>query len=582
MKKIYLATAVFFVLTSCQNADVNPGNTTGNTNSKGNQVTWSSNEATTPPPRDVTITPENSYSDLFLDSAAVEAFIINKKMDDATAVAIRNFYNMRNYQYAWLTTDGFTEQGRGFWNLYEYTSNDKTDTKNKAFDARMDTLIAEDSLTISPSDTSFADVELGLTQQFVHFAKNNAQHEFNNRSTLTQFIPAKKTDALRVADSLLKADTNSIAKANRPYNLLRQQLGKYYSIAQQGGWQPVTIQGKRLKKGTTSPSIAAIKKRLHLTGDMAGADTSRVFNDSLEAVIKSYQKRHGFRPDGVITDSLVKLMNIPVEQRLQQILVNMNRMYWMPTQLPDNRIEVNIPEFLLYVYEGKSKVFEMPVVVGKEGTNTMMFTGNLNQVVFSPNWNIPESIVRNEILPAMKKDPNYLKKKKMEIVKEGDSLPTIRQLPGTENSLGKVKFLFPNSYDIYFHDTQGSARSLFQKQKRAFSHGCIRLADAEKMANYLLRNQQEWDSVKIKQAMNAGNEQYVRVKNPIQVVITYFTAWVDENGQLNFRDDIYAHDGNTAGKMFLNSAFTNDSSRTTDTTTNRAGKDTAKRRANVL
>jgi murein L,D-transpeptidase YcbB/YkuD len=192
----------------------------------------------------------------------------------------------------------------------------------------------------------------------------------------------------------------------------------------------------------------------------------------------------------------------------------------------------------------------MNVVVGKEGHNTMIFSGKLNQIVFSPYWNITPDITREEILPAMQRDPNYLQKHNMEIAGNDNGFPVIRQLPGPENSLGKVKFLFPNSFNIYFHDTP--AKSLFNKDKRAFSHGCIRLSDPVKMTNYLLRNNKEWTPEKIDEAMNSGTEKYVKVKEPVPVIITYYTAWVDENGQLNFRDDIYKHDGKLLSKMFLN------------------------------
>ena len=178
----------------------------------------------------------------------------------------------------------------------------------------------------------------------------------------------------------------------------------------------------------------------------------------------------------------------------------------------------------------------------------MMFTGNLNQIVFSPYWNVPSSIVEKEILPAMQRNPNYLASQNMEIVKQTSNLPVIRQLPGPKNSLGKVKFLFPNSFNIYFHDTP--AKSLFERDKRAYSHGCIRLAEPEKMANYLLRNNPEWTPERIHEAMNSGDEKYVKLKNPVPVFITYYTAWVDESGQLNFREDIYSHDKKLAEKMF--------------------------------
>jgi murein L,D-transpeptidase YcbB/YkuD len=227
----------------------------------------------------------------------------------------------------------------------------------------------------------------------------------------------------------------------------------------------------------------------------------------------------------------------------------MDRMRWMPTEPAGQLIVVNIPEFVLHVYEDKKKAFDMNVVVGKEGNNTISFSGDLSTVVFSPYWNVPPSIVKSEILPKIASNSNYLAEQNMEQVGTEGDLPKIRQLPGEGNSLGKVKFLFPNSFNIYFHDTP--AKSLFAKDKRAYSHGCIRLAEPEKMAQYLLRNDPEWTPDKIAEAMNGGEEKYVKLKKAIPVIITYYTAWVNEEGLLNFRDDIYNHDEDLLRKMFL-------------------------------
>jgi murein L,D-transpeptidase YcbB/YkuD len=224
-------------------------------------------------------------------------------------------------------------------------------------------------------------------------------------------------------------------------------------------------------------------------------------------------------------------------------------MRWMPTEPSGQLIVVNIPEFILHVYEGKNKAFDMNVVVGKEGHNTVSFSGDLSTIVFSPYWNVPPSIVKKEILPAMNRNPGYLASQNMEIIGNEGGLPKIRQLPGEKNSLGKVKFLFPNSFNIYFHDTQ--AKSLFSKDKRAYSHGCIRLSEPEKMAQYLLRDAPEWTSDKIFEAMNNDKEKYVKLKKPVPVIITYYTAWVDEEGLMNFRDDIYGHDRKLLKRMFL-------------------------------
>lgn len=510
------------------------------------------------PVRNVSITPANAYNNLFLDSSVLETFIRNENLSEAQALELKNFYYPRNLEYAWFSEDGLTEEGRNFWNAYDYGS--KAEPKDSATIAtdkwlakRMNTLLQDTLFQANETDTSVFNTEIALTLKFIEFYKNTEEPNAVTNAPLRLLLPAKKTDAITLADSVLaESDTDTANSNQNPYTALKKQLAIYVSIAKQGGWQLVSIT-KKLKKGGASLAVTGIKKRLQLSGDMPGTDTSSTFNDTLETAVKSFQERMGFKPDGIVTESLVKEMNVPVTERIGKILINMNRMLWIPAQLPDNYIQVNIPEFMLYVYEGQSKAFDMEVVVGREGSHTMMFTGNLNRIVFSPYWNVPASIVRNEILPSIRRDPNYLKNHNMEIVGGPDSLPRIRQLPGPGNSLGKVKFLFPNSYDIYLHDTE--AKELFSFKKRAFSHGCIRLADAEKMANYLLRSQKEWNPEKINAAMNNNKEQWVKVKQPVPVLITYFTTWADENGKINFREDIYGHDAAIADKLFADESL---------------------------
>jgi murein L,D-transpeptidase YcbB/YkuD len=503
--------------------------------------------------RDLSITKANAYSDLFLDSTAVANFIAQKKLPDSLARRIRSFYNTRNYQFAWFTSNGLTEQARGFWNLHDYhtTYNHDTLLHNKTLQRTMDNLIAEEVLSVSASNKTYINSELTLTQHFIQYMLTNYEEGYVKRKEMERFVPRKKEDPMALADSLLNKkhkDNKYFEDVNESYKALKDQLGRYYAIVKKGGWPSITSDKKTLKKGVTAPVITSIKRHLQLTGDLPGMDTTQVFNDTLEMGIKNYQRRFGYTPDGVISAALVKEMNVPAQKRLEQILINMGRMRWMPSRPSGDLILVNIPEFVLHVYDGKKKVWDMNVVVGKEGHNTMMFTGDLNQVVFSPYWNVPPSIVRKEILPALAKDPSYLARNNMEQIGEEDGLPKIRQLPGPDNSLGKVKFLFPNSFNIYFHDT--NAKSLFSKDKRAYSHGCIRLAEPEKMAEYLLRKQPEWTQSRIDEAMNSGTEKFVKLKDPVPVFITYYTAWVDDAGQLNFREDIYDHDEKLAGRMF--------------------------------
>ncbi|HEY2726397.1 MAG TPA: L,D-transpeptidase family protein, partial [Parafilimonas sp.] len=213
-------------------------------------------------------------------------------------------------------------------------------------------------------------------------------------------------------------------------------------------------------------------------------------------------------------------------------------------------IIVNIPEYKMYVYNGGKLQFNMNVIVGASATGTVIFTGNLKYIVFSPYWNIPPSIIKKEILPGIAKNKNYLADHHMEIYgKNGGDLPAIRQLPGDDNALGHVKFLFPNNFDIYFHDT--NARGAFNASNRNLSHGCIRLSQPKKLAMYLLRDDTlHFSSQKVDSLMNLPKEKWVTLKNPIPVMISYYTAFVDSTGKLNFRNDIYKHDSAMAAKLF--------------------------------
>ncbi len=545
MIKNFLTVVLFFVLfISC--------NSNGSANStKEEEETQKDEKKITK--RDFSITPSNAYNNLFFDSAVLVKFFTDNKIENKIIRRMTSFYNARNYQLAWFTNDGLTEQARGFWNMHNYQTTYANDSalKDKSLQTKMDGFTAEeDGFTVSPSDKNIINTELKLTQHFILYTLNNIEDGFVKRKEMERFIPRKKEDALLLADSLLSKkhkDNKYYEDVNNTYKLLKEKLEKYYAIAKQGGWPQITATAKQLKKGISSPEIVILKKRLEFTSDMA-ADTTPIFNETLESGIKNFQIRFGYTPTGILTDGQIKDMNVPVVNRIQQLLINMGRMQWMINEPKGQMIVVNIPEFILHVKDGAKKVFDMNVVVGKEGHNTMMFTGNLNQVVFSPYWNLPESIVKKEILPAMERNPNYLASHHMEITGNEGGLPVIRQLPGDDNSLGKVKFLFPNSFNIYFHDTP--AKSLFDKDKRAYSHGCIRLSDPEKMANYVLKDNTEWSPESINSAMNSQEEKYVKLKNPIPVLITYYTAWVDENNLLHFADDIYGHDKAVIEKMF--------------------------------
>lgn len=497
-------------------------------------------------PRDLSITKVNAYSDLFLDSTAVEGFIAEQKLNDTVSTGIRNFYNTRNYQYAWFASDGLTEQALAFRNLYDYTKD--SGTTHKKLDRKLENLMAHDSLRVNDGDADIRKTELLLTWRYVNYVWDNYNGRKERMAALVHLVPAKKYPIMELAKAELKNDD----APNKNYEALKQELAVYVAIGEKGGWPVIPAPKKKLKKGSIDTAIVFIKKRLQVTRQLPAADTSAVFNDELVNAIKTVQSGYGFTADGTITPLLIKELNVPVEKRIAQLLVNLERMRWMPPEPSGNLIWVNIPAFKLYVQDGSQPLFDMDIVVGKEGHSTVMFSGKLNEVVFSPYWNLPENIVKNEVLPAMEKNKDYLAENNMEITGEEDGIPVIRQLPGDKNQLGKIKFLFPNRFNIYFHDTP--FKELFNRDKRAFSHGCIRLREPVKLAEYLLINQPQWTGEKIDSAMNSGKEKYVRVKDPVPVLIYYYTAWVNDHKQLQFREDIYGHDARMAKKLFIQPA----------------------------
>jgi len=529
--------------------------TTAETTAEATTATFEKNKKISS--RNYSITRVNSYNDLFIDSQSVENIMVDNNIGDTLVDRIRSFYNARNYQLAWFSGDGLTEQALGFWNLYNnyLAANDDTILNNKALRKAMNKLVANDSLLPDPKNKTILNTEVMLTAQFIRYTLTAYEPGAVKRKEIERFVPALKQDAIQLADSLLNKkhkDDKYFEDVNVTYGRLKDQLGIYYDIYKKGGWQHINTKSKSYKKGMKDAEIVAIKKRLQLTGDMAEEDTSQLFSDSLQSGVKNFQRRHGLKPTGIVDKQTLRDLNVPVLQRIKQILINMDRARWLPQGQDGNMIFVNIPAFTLHFMEGKNEAFNMDVVVGKEGHNTRVFTGNLSQVVFNPSWKVPESIVEKEIMPEIEKDPDYLKKEDMEVTGESeDGIPEISQKPGPKNALGKIKFIFPNSFDIYFHDTP--AKSLFKNNKRAFSHGCIRLSKPVELAEYLLRDQSGWNMGKIQEALKGDEEKFVKLKDPVPVLISYYTAWVDENGKLNFREDIYDHDLELSKKMFTDS-----------------------------
>ena len=500
--------------------------------------------------RDLSITKANAYSDLFLDSTTVEKFISDQKLKDSLANDLRRFYNLRNFQFAWFSSDGPNEQTLSFRSLYDYDKD--SGVSRKSLDNRLDDILTNDSLGEVSADSKIAKTELLLTWRFINYLSQKYHRQTVKDKAMIRMVPSKKSQVMVMADEILTGKRNEIEVRASGYKTLKKELDTYVKIANAGGFPPVKRPDKVYKKGNKGQVVKSVKQRLATEGLFPSNDTSEVFNEDLENVVKSSQARYGLTSDGKIGKGWVKELNVPVGKRIEQMLINMERMKWMPEEPEGRLIMVNIPEFRLHVRDRKSEAFDMDIVVGKEGSNTIIFSGTLNQIVFNPYWNVPRSIVTKEVIPGMESNDAYLADHQMEITGEEDGLPVVRQLPGDLNALGRVKFLFPNTYNIYFHDTP--EKELFKKTKRAYSHGCIRLSDPMKMANYLLEEDTDWNSTKIDSLLATDEEKYVKLKDPVPVIITYYTCWINDDGKIEFREDIYNRDKKMSRKLFAQPA----------------------------
>lgn len=481
----------------------------------------------------------NKQSSLVFDSTEVIDFYSKYPDIKAYEAQIRVFYRKRNYSFAWFSKDKLIEQAG---NLSMRMANLETDGIYKLvpYQKALDSLIDEVKTKSNRTSPSIF-LELMLTSQYFEFSKLAFEGMDTSVSTASGwYVPRKSIDYNQYLDSLLKKPATQLI-ANEPvyrqYELLRTYLRKYKTLDSAENWQPILLNNKRPLPGDSVSVITAVKKRLYQLEDYKGDTTNRVYDKELTTSIKQFQDRNGLFIDGLLNKSTVAELNIPLKMRIRQILVNMERSRWLPVNLTKTYIAVNIPEFKLHVYNGDSLLWSCKVVVGQKIHPTTVFYGQIKYVVFSPYWNVPKSIVIAEVLPAIKKDKDYLVKHHLEITGSNNNIPMVRQNPGPDNSLGLVKFLFPNSYNIYLHDTP--SKSLFKESSRVFSHGCIRIEAPVKLANFLLSNNKLWTPIKIDSAMASGKQHFLTLKNKVPVFIAYFTAFIDRNNRLNFRKDIY-------------------------------------------
>jgi len=507
------------------------------------------------------------------DSIVIVQFINDNPDLKDLSKDLEEFYSKRHYHCAWFNEYGLTEQTGKVVNLIrDYIQAGMVDTTIfiPGVVELYDTITSE---TFSPkgNDSLVLQADLFFTSQFIRFADDAWKGlKAEKIKQLDWFLPVNKPSQIDYLSMLLSPETKKVEGTEPVFGQflrLKEKVKLYADIEKNGGWDSIPQSTTSLKTGDTSEVIIALRKRLFLTGDFTGNTSTNIFDSSFVETILAMRECYGLSNDTIIDSRLIRELNIPVALRLRKMMINIERWKWVPADPGANFIAVNIPEYMMHVFENGKVIKDMKVIVGKTANQTVVFSGDLKYVVLSPYWVIPRSIIVKETLPALKRNPGYLSRHNMEVVTNtnppkvvppsqinysnysGSNFPyVIRQKPGPSNSLGYVKFLFPNSFSIYLHDTP--SRNLFEENTRSFSHGCIRIAEPLWLADYLLRNDTVWNEESIKTAMHSGKEKYVTLKETIPVYITYFTSWVDKNGRLNFRKDIYGHDQKLEKELF--------------------------------
>ena len=424
---------------------------------------------------------------------------------------------------------------------------------------------------VQPSEADAVRFDAALTVSLMryvsdlHIGKVNPKHlDFGfdvetKKYDLPDFLKGNVVDSPDVAGVL--------AKVEPPYPGYRrtiQALHSYLEFAREYDGNQLPAIQKTIASGDSYSGMPQLIKLLRLVGDLtpdaAVLVDGTVYQTPLVDAVKSFQRRHGRTPDGRITAQTLADLNVPLTRRVRQMQLTLERWRWLPVGLHSALIVANIPEFRLRAYDESYKVaLSMNVVVGKAfDHNTPVFSDTMQYAVFRPYWSVPDSIARAELLPRITRHPDYLAKKGFEVVNTRQEVITsgpvtsdilaqlragklfIRQIPGPMNSLGLVKFIFPNSYNVYMHDTP--AQEFFAKSRRDFSHGCIRLEKPADLAVWVLRETPGWDMERVRAAMNGKPNQQVNLAHPIPVLIVYGTVIVSEDGLVHFYDDIYGHD----------------------------------------
>ena len=487
------------------------------------------------------------------------------------------FYAVRDFEPVWTGANGLKERAR---QTLERMSRAEEDglTPSDYLPASLNGY-DDDAAMLAGNAAVLAKLELELTRAALRFARHaSAGRLIPSAVDRNMAISPKPVAAMEVLEGLTGAGTpdaflDGLFPAMQEYGMMRSELARYRKLNRRLTSEPIA-DGGLIRPGDTDPRIVDVRRRLIELGSYAitvSEEThtasaaavsseailaSEDYDSSLVKAVKAFQRARGLSVDGIIGRGTVTALNSNYESQIKRIMANMERMRWLPADLGRKHILVNQASFEMRLVEDETLVHKARVIVGKPRHQTPVFSDVMEFIVMNPYWNVPRSIATKEMLPVAARDPYYFARKGYEVFYGGkrinstdiywDEVPAsgfpfhVRQPPGRSNALGKLKFMFPNRHNIYLHDTP--SKSLFQRTSRAFSHGCVRLQNPQRLAELLLGADRGWSKKRINRMIATGKNQRINLKQKIPVHLTYFTVWPDENGQLTFKRDFYGRD----------------------------------------
>jgi L,D-transpeptidase YcbB len=486
--------------------------------------------------------------------------------------AVVRFYRARQFSPAWIGTEQLTPQAVTVLNTL-INACDRRTPKLEAYLRRLESIVADIRLFQSNQAPvplgAWLRADVAITQIALYFATQfDTEFLYPDRAAL----PPQQQIAAKLARSLGRptwiALRNATCRRQMPFMALHRILKHYQAIKQLGGWAPIP-EGPRLELGIEDPRVPLLRRRLIISGDLGleGLSLDESFDDALVEGVRRFQRRHGLEADGVVGNDTLAELNTSVQERINQIKLNMIRWHSLPERLGSRYLMVNIPGFKLDVVENNQVVHSMRAIVGKRNRPTPVMSAMMTYLEINPYWNIPQKIARKDLLPKIQKDPGYLLRRNIQVFsswkedadvidpldidwqsysKENFPPFRLRQQPVPSNALGRVKFIFPNRHSVYIHDTP--AKSLFDKNDRSFSAGCVRIEEPLTLAKYLLASQ-NWDDKRIDAKIHSRKRMTVVLKEPIPVHLVYLTVWADEDGTVYFFQDLYNRDRRLLAKL---------------------------------